>query len=310
MKPAKPEIPLFAVFVNNTEYPAFLELHKIYRVIADDDASQDGDIRVIDESGEDYLYPAGRFAMLELPQAVKDSHPSCALAFARCAQRSTLLSPSLVPIRVTSKPNEGHAVRADEVRYHRHDGAAGEVEFTDIGGKGCVVLVAAPPRRPRMRRPTARPGWSPRKLCSRRDRRPAGLGDGTLRTPCRRPSPSRAAAGRAAATRPLNTSCPSPWSSSRTSPEGVRIDRVRVGEIELTERAERDVHGKGVPDPAAVTLTVWLAGRGSLHDRRADAVALPVERRVEALRKTAPLVKTMSHIRRHGAACRRMCIAP
>ena len=65
--------PLFAVCVNNTEYPASLELHKIYRVIADDDAAHDGDIRVIDESGEDYLYPAERFAMLELPQAVTDS---------------------------------------------------------------------------------------------------------------------------------------------------------------------------------------------------------------------------------------------
>jgi len=64
MKPANHESPLFAVCVNNTEYPASLELHKIYRVIADDDAAQDGDIRVIDESGEDYLYPAERFAML------------------------------------------------------------------------------------------------------------------------------------------------------------------------------------------------------------------------------------------------------
>ena len=73
MKPANHESPLFAVCVNNTEYPASLELHKIYRVIADDDAAQDGDIRVIDESGEDYLYPAERFAMLELPQVVKDS---------------------------------------------------------------------------------------------------------------------------------------------------------------------------------------------------------------------------------------------
>lgn len=73
MKRANHETPLFAVCINNTEYPASLELHKIYRVIADEDAAQDGDIRVIDESGEDYLYPAEWFAMVELPQAVQDS---------------------------------------------------------------------------------------------------------------------------------------------------------------------------------------------------------------------------------------------
>lgn len=73
MKRAKHETPLFAVCINNTEYPASLELHKIYRVIADEDAAQDGDIRVVDESGEDYLYPANWFAMVKLPQEIRDS---------------------------------------------------------------------------------------------------------------------------------------------------------------------------------------------------------------------------------------------
>ncbi|HAF21700.1 MAG TPA: hypothetical protein DCK93_02125, partial [Blastocatellia bacterium] len=41
------------------DYPASLELHKIYRVLPDEDAATDGDIRVVDESGEDYLYPLG-----------------------------------------------------------------------------------------------------------------------------------------------------------------------------------------------------------------------------------------------------------
>ncbi len=41
--------------IDNSEYPASLELHKIYRVIADRDALQDGDLRIVDESGEDYL---------------------------------------------------------------------------------------------------------------------------------------------------------------------------------------------------------------------------------------------------------------
>jgi len=63
----------FAVCVNNSEYPASLELHKIYRVLPDEDAAVDGDIRVIDESGEDYLYPADYFVAVELPQELKES---------------------------------------------------------------------------------------------------------------------------------------------------------------------------------------------------------------------------------------------
>lgn len=63
----------FAVCVNNEDYPASLELHKIYRVIPDADAVSEGDLRVVDESGEDYLYPAEYFVLIELPQAVKKS---------------------------------------------------------------------------------------------------------------------------------------------------------------------------------------------------------------------------------------------
>lgn len=63
----------FAVCVDNRGYPDSLELHKIYRVLPDEDAAEDGDIRVIDESGEDYLYPAGRFVEVDLPQTVRRS---------------------------------------------------------------------------------------------------------------------------------------------------------------------------------------------------------------------------------------------
>ncbi len=63
----------FAVCVDNTGYPASLELHKIYRVLPDEDAEVDGDLRVVDESGEDYLYPAERFVVVDLPRTVKES---------------------------------------------------------------------------------------------------------------------------------------------------------------------------------------------------------------------------------------------
>lgn len=63
----------FAVCVNNAGYPASLELHKIYRILSDEDAESDGDLRVVDESGEDYLYSAERFVVVDLPQAVERS---------------------------------------------------------------------------------------------------------------------------------------------------------------------------------------------------------------------------------------------
>lgn len=50
-----------------------MELHKIYRVLADDDAAEAGDVRIVDESGEDYLYPAAWFAAVELPRRVRTS---------------------------------------------------------------------------------------------------------------------------------------------------------------------------------------------------------------------------------------------
>jgi len=55
------------VCIDNSDYEVSLELHKIYSVLPDADALQDGDLRVIDESGEDYLYNAGRFVTIEIP---------------------------------------------------------------------------------------------------------------------------------------------------------------------------------------------------------------------------------------------------
>ena len=68
MKTYKDLTPRFAICVDNSEYPVSLEIHKIYRVFPDEDAEQDGDLRIIDESGEDYLYPADYFVLVDLPQ--------------------------------------------------------------------------------------------------------------------------------------------------------------------------------------------------------------------------------------------------
>jgi hypothetical protein len=60
----------YAICVDNTEYPVALELHKVYRVLPDKEAFQDGDLRIVDESGEDYLYPASYFLPVDLPRNV------------------------------------------------------------------------------------------------------------------------------------------------------------------------------------------------------------------------------------------------
>ena len=63
----------FAVCVRNDGYEASLERNKIYTVLADEDAARDGDLRVVDESGEDYLFSADRFVAIEVPAAVRAS---------------------------------------------------------------------------------------------------------------------------------------------------------------------------------------------------------------------------------------------
>jgi hypothetical protein len=61
----------FVVCINNEGYPASLERRKIYLALRDLTAEKHGLIRVIDKSGEDYLYPKTFFRSIALPQAVK-----------------------------------------------------------------------------------------------------------------------------------------------------------------------------------------------------------------------------------------------
>ncbi len=68
MKARKRKTRELAVCVRNTGYPASLELRKTYEVLPDVKAAAHGLIRVIDESGEDYLYPKSFFVRLDLTQ--------------------------------------------------------------------------------------------------------------------------------------------------------------------------------------------------------------------------------------------------
>ena len=61
----------FVICLKNRGYEASLERRKIYQVVPDPEAVKHKQIRVIDESGEDYLYPQSFFAAIELPQAIR-----------------------------------------------------------------------------------------------------------------------------------------------------------------------------------------------------------------------------------------------
>lgn len=57
--------------IRNTGFGASLEVRKLYPVVDDPDAEINGLIRVIDESGEDYVYPARLFQRLTLPNGIQ-----------------------------------------------------------------------------------------------------------------------------------------------------------------------------------------------------------------------------------------------
>jgi hypothetical protein len=63
----------FVVCVRNTGYPASLEVRKIYARLPDRNAEAHGMLRVVDESGEDYLYPAKFFMAVQLPQPLRSA---------------------------------------------------------------------------------------------------------------------------------------------------------------------------------------------------------------------------------------------
>ena len=63
----------FVVCLKNEGYLASLESHKIYRVLPDPQADKDGDLRIVDESGGDYLYPKDWFVLIDVPEVVEAS---------------------------------------------------------------------------------------------------------------------------------------------------------------------------------------------------------------------------------------------
>ena len=62
----------FGLCIRNDECED-LERRKVYRVLPDEDAAREGYVRVVDESGEDYLYPASYFVLVEVPEEAREA---------------------------------------------------------------------------------------------------------------------------------------------------------------------------------------------------------------------------------------------
>lgn len=62
----------FALCIENSDCED-LEKRKIYQVLPDDEAEKEGYLRVIDESGEDYLYPQSYFVIVQLPRKAQEA---------------------------------------------------------------------------------------------------------------------------------------------------------------------------------------------------------------------------------------------
>src|SRR3990170_2609530 len=67
-QPTKP----FALRVDNTDYDVSLILGKVYRILPDSRAAKDDLVRIVDESGEDYLYHKNHFVFVDFPKAIKE----------------------------------------------------------------------------------------------------------------------------------------------------------------------------------------------------------------------------------------------
>ena len=113
MKRSKLNAKRFVVCIDNSDYPASLELHKIYQVLPDRRAAVDNYLRVVDESGEDYLYSARRFVPVELPQRVERS-------VSRATKESTMHSNKAIPPARSGSLTRASASPRTQRRRARH----------------------------------------------------------------------------------------------------------------------------------------------------------------------------------------------
>lgn len=72
MKMSKSLAKNYVICVSNSGYKVSLVVRKLYETVPDSEAEKRGLLRVIDESGEDYLFPQNLFASIELPKDVRE----------------------------------------------------------------------------------------------------------------------------------------------------------------------------------------------------------------------------------------------
>ena len=63
----------YVMCINNKAYPQDLALHKVYKVISDARGESHGDLRIVDESGEDYLFPERFFVTVVIPVEAEET---------------------------------------------------------------------------------------------------------------------------------------------------------------------------------------------------------------------------------------------
>jgi hypothetical protein len=91
---AKTQAKQLVVCVDNDGYPASLDKRKIYVALRDADAAKHGLLRIVDESGDDYLYPKAFFRSIALPPSRQKGHTGRGLAAASLRCLTSPRSPS------------------------------------------------------------------------------------------------------------------------------------------------------------------------------------------------------------------------
>ncbi|HEX6385186.1 MAG TPA: hypothetical protein VF177_10995 [Anaerolineae bacterium] len=65
--------PQFAICVNNEGYEDDLKVRMVYRVLSDESAARSNCLRIVDETGEDYLYPAPYSVLIDVPHEAEEA---------------------------------------------------------------------------------------------------------------------------------------------------------------------------------------------------------------------------------------------
>jgi len=95
----------FAICVNNKGYVHDLKVRTIYQVLPDASAARSNYLRIIDETGEDYLYPASYFVIIEVPREIEEAL-SCLPNLVTAKKRTTSYHKPLSrsPKRIVARP--------------------------------------------------------------------------------------------------------------------------------------------------------------------------------------------------------------